>query len=309
MRTLAETIRTHTANHLLNENGLLFGQCVTAVGWIGGTVPELSEAQGIVELPTSDVSNSGIVCGAALAGRRPIYAIRYQGFMAFNGATLLNYAAKSKEMWGVPCPVFVRGIAMEGGMGPVAGGMHHSSVARMPGMPIFAPITPKEWTHTWRWFLRHDVPVYCSEHRRSFSNANEFNDIDTDTGVTIIAIGAARFEADIAIRKLRKKVGTIGLIHAYELKPLRFTRPQIMQIKASQHCLVVDSDYEICGISEHIAYQIKKRYGTDCTVLGIADKTAGFSARHDQVTPSAQQIGRAVTKLFRNHGKPPTTPS
>ena len=34
---------------------------------------------------------------------------------------IINYACKSKEIWKVPCPVFVRGIAMEGGIGPVAG--------------------------------------------------------------------------------------------------------------------------------------------------------------------------------------------
>jgi hypothetical protein len=59
MATVAETISGITRKHLLENNGLLFGQCVTAVGWVGGTIPPLREEDGIVELPTSDVSNGG----------------------------------------------------------------------------------------------------------------------------------------------------------------------------------------------------------------------------------------------------------
>jgi aminomethyltransferase len=46
-RTVAETIRETTRRHLTENKGLLFGQCVTAVGWIGGTVPEMTEKEGI----------------------------------------------------------------------------------------------------------------------------------------------------------------------------------------------------------------------------------------------------------------------
>ena len=52
-RTTAETINEITRNHLTHGDGLLLGQCVTAVGWIGGTVPD---CEGIVELPMTDVA-------------------------------------------------------------------------------------------------------------------------------------------------------------------------------------------------------------------------------------------------------------
>ena len=119
-RVLSETIKSITKDHLEQKRGRLYAQCVKAVGWIGGTVPD---TVGIVELPTSDVSNGGIVVGAALAGERPIYVVRYQGFLAYNMITVLNYAAKSMEMWNTPCPVLVRALGMEGSMGPVASNM------------------------------------------------------------------------------------------------------------------------------------------------------------------------------------------
>ena len=65
-RTVADTIKAITRNHLENHNGLLFGQAITAVGWVNNTVPD---CRGIVEFPMSDVSNMGIACGAADDGR------------------------------------------------------------------------------------------------------------------------------------------------------------------------------------------------------------------------------------------------
>ena len=45
---------------------MCFGQCLTAVGWVGGTLPELYEEDGMVEVTTADVANGGFVVGAGL---------------------------------------------------------------------------------------------------------------------------------------------------------------------------------------------------------------------------------------------------
>src|SRR5437870_551908 len=99
--TVAETIKGITRQHLKN-GGVAMGQCLTAVGWVGGTVPDMTEEDGLIELSMDDTSAGGIAVGHALAGRRPIYIVRYQGFQWFNAPFIVNYAAKSKEMWGVP---------------------------------------------------------------------------------------------------------------------------------------------------------------------------------------------------------------
>ena len=51
--------------HLLEEKSLCFGQCLTAVGWVGGTLPELYEEDGMVEV-AADVANGGFVVGLSL---------------------------------------------------------------------------------------------------------------------------------------------------------------------------------------------------------------------------------------------------
>jgi len=297
--TVAETIKSITRQHLEQGNGLLFSQCVTAVGWIGGTVPELAAEQGLVELPMADVAGPGIAVGAALVGRRPIYVIRYQGFMWYNASPLLNYAAKSKEMWGIPCPIFVRSLALEGGIGPVASGCHHGMVMRMPGMPICAPMTPREWRGVWDWFMSHDDPVYVSEHRRSFPIDYEMEPIFNDRArITILAISAGRLNALEAVKLLTAEGITCDLIHVAWLKPFRMDDVILNSLNKTGLGLVVDSDFEIAGPSRSIAYELMLASSVPVHALGLEDRTAGFAPHLDNPTPPVEKIVKQVRTLL-----------
>jgi len=83
MPTLRDTIKETVRHHLKEKNGIAMGHCLTAVGWVGGTLPELYEDDGMVELSMADVAGGGIAVGAALAGRRTMYVIRYQGSLEY----------------------------------------------------------------------------------------------------------------------------------------------------------------------------------------------------------------------------------
>ena len=285
MPTVAETIRESTRIHLTSNNGLLFGQCLEAVGWVGGTVPD---CEGIVELSMADVSGAGIAVGAALVGRKPIYVIRYQGFMWYDAAPLLNYAAKSKEMWNVPCPIFIRSIASEGA-GPVAGGSHHGMVMRMPGIKVFAPMTPNEWLEGWNYFLDHDEPVYCSEHRDSFKINYELKDvIKSDSKITLLPISAARLFTSFI-----PKADVIGITW---LKPFKVTDVMKASLKKTGIGLIVDSDFEQSGKS--IAHTLMLETGVPVHVLGLEDNTAGFSKETDNGTPSVKRILEKIKEII-----------
>lgn len=304
-RTVAETIRATTLRHLEEGHGLLFGQCVTAVGWIGGTVPERIEGQGIVELSMADVAGPGIAVGAALVGRRPMFVCRYQGFMWYNAATLLNYAAKSRQMWGVPCPIFIRALAMEGGIGPVATGCHHSMIMRMPGIAVCAPMTPGEWLETWEWFMVHNDPLYASEHRRSYAIDYEMSPVLNDrSDLTIFAISAARLNAIEAAKRLDQEGITCDLIHLLWLKPFSITDVMLTSLRRTGLGLVIDSDFEIAGACRSIAYELMLASGVPVHALGLEDRTAGFAPHLDNVTPTPDRIVKRVRELT---GRAPET--
>ena len=73
-KTVADTIRELTRQHIADNNGLVLGQCLSAVGWVQNTVP--AQKKGIEELPMTDIAGAGIAVGAALTGRRPIFILQ-----------------------------------------------------------------------------------------------------------------------------------------------------------------------------------------------------------------------------------------
>jgi len=153
----------------------------------------------MIELSMADVAGAGIVVGTALAGERPIYVVRYQGFQWYNSPIIANYAMKSKEIWQRPCPMFIRSIAMEGGIGPVAGSSHHSIYQRMPGAKIASPMTPGEYAGVYKQFMEDDDVYYISEHRKSYDNTEELPDtFHEKADITLFPISITRFAAEEA---------------------------------------------------------------------------------------------------------------
>ena len=69
-KTLRDTIKDLIRVHLIKNKGLVMGQCLTAVGWVGGTLPELYEKNGMIELSMADVAGGGIAVGAALQKKK-----------------------------------------------------------------------------------------------------------------------------------------------------------------------------------------------------------------------------------------------
>lgn len=293
MVTLAGTIRGITRSHLLSSGGLLYGQCISAVGWVGGTVPSDCGSR-IVELPTSDVSNSGIVVGAGLAGARPIYIIRYQGFMWYNGCNLVNYAGISKVMWGRSCPIFIRSIGMEGGIGPVASGMLHSLAIKSPGIAVAAPITSLEWVNVWNYFMSNDCPVYCSENRLSFSSSSSLESlIKYPVDVTIFAISSTRYTAYAAAKELLEVHGIrCNIIGIVWLKPLVISF--VESLRQSKFGIVLDCDHTLCGMAESVAYKLSGLTGKLVYGYGLRDAVSGFS---ELVDNRSMGVSELVSKI------------
>jgi pyruvate/2-oxoglutarate/acetoin dehydrogenase E1 component len=297
-RTVRDTIKEILRNHL-DSGYQLFGQCLTAVGWVGGTIPELPNHPNLVELSMADVLGGGIVVGAALAGKRPIYVVRYQGFQWYNSPIITNYAGKTKDMWGVSCPVLVRSIAMEGGMGPVAGSSHHGIYFRMPGIKIISPMTPLEYKEAYDYYINNDETVYISEHRKSYDNKSEFSNItEENPDVVLFPFSITRFESELARQELSNQGIKTSIFHQVWINPLKIDDYQIENLKKSKYGgIVLDDDYPN-GIAKQIAYELMLKSGKPVYVLCIEEKVAGFQPHNDNLPPSKEKIISFVKKLL-----------
>jgi pyruvate/2-oxoglutarate/acetoin dehydrogenase E1 component len=254
----------------------------------------------MIELSMADVAGGGIVVGAGLMMTRPIYVIRYQGFNWYNCPMIVNYACKSKEIWKKPCPILVRGIAMEGGIGPVAGSSHHSLYYRMPGVKILSPMTPREYKQTYEYFMNNDDVIYVSEHRGSYDNTKELNDIIYDkSDLVIFAISITRFEALKVQEILKNENINISVINMFWIKPYKITQKYIKTLKNSKFGgLVIDDDYED-GIAKSIANDLSNISGKSIKTLGLKNKTAGFHPNVDNLPPNADQIYKLIKKIIK----------
>ena len=299
-KTLREVIKETIYFHLKKKKGFVFGQCLTAVGWVGGTLPHLTEKDGMVDLSMADVANGGIVAGAALSNRRPIYVIRYQGFSWFNAPIILNYACKSKELWGVPSPILIRGIAMEGSIGPVAGSSHHSIYYKMPGIKIISPMTPNEYKYAYKYFMKNDDVLYVSEHRGSYDNNKELKDyLPKNCDLILFSISITRFEAVKVRNILNKKGYKIGIANILWIKPFKIKEKWISALKESRYGgIVLDDDYSK-GVASDIAYKLMKRTGSKIEIMGLKDKSAGFSKASDNLPPNSEEIIKMILKIIR----------
>lgn len=296
-RTVAETIREITRVHLEENDGLLFGQTVSAVGWVNNTVPD---CQGIVEFPMSDVSNMGIACGAAIAGRRPIIVVRFQDFMWLNSSPLVNYAAKTKDIFGTSTPIFVRTLATENA-GCTHSGVMHGIFMHMPGIRVCSPMTPGEYESVWGDFMTHDDPMVVSEHRSSFKNDREFANTDHAADVTLVGISAARFNLDQAVERLARDGLRCNVAHLFRLKPWDLT-PALAALDNSRMAIVVDAGFETCGASQAAAYELSWRTHKPVKALGLFDRSVGQSPASRNDTPSAERITEVVLQAWQEKG-------
>ncbi|MFL2876004.1 MAG: hypothetical protein ACJZ8D_02790 [Candidatus Pelagibacter sp.] len=299
-KELRVTIKEITRRHLKKYKSQVFGQNLTGVGWVAGTLPKLFEKDGVIELPMADVAGGGIVTGSALMGKRPIYIIRYQGYNWFNCIFIVNYACKSNEIWKIPCPIMIRGIASEGSIGPVAGSAHISIIYKMPGLKIFSPMTSKEYVNTYKKFLKSKDVFYISEHRHSYSNTSEFkNDIKGKKDIILMPISVTRFEAEKAKNELQQKGFKVGIIHLVNLKPFEIKKPWIEAIKKSKFgVLMMDNDYKD-GILRILAHKVNEQTNKRVFVLGLKDKSAGHHRKVDNLPPNNKDIINMVKSIIK----------
>jgi pyruvate dehydrogenase E1 component beta subunit len=293
--TVADTIREISRQHLEKNNGLLLGQSISAVGWVNNTVPDCA---GIIELPMTDVAGAGIAVGTAMVGRRPIFVIRFQDFLILNGSQLIFYAAKSKELHGRSTPIFVRAIAADG-IGPVHSGVVHSIFMHFPGFRVCSPMTPKEYQAIWDDFMAHDDPMIVSEHRTSFSNTEELDDIiHPDACITLYPISATRFAALKAAEQLATEGILCNVIHLLWLKPFVADERLVQPLLNSKRGMVIDAGHEIAGASQAIAYQLTQATGIPVKALGLEDRTKCLCHPLKNEIPTADRIAATIRTIL-----------
>jgi transketolase C-terminal domain/subunit len=187
---------------------------------------------------------------------------------------------------------------MEGSIGPVAGSSHHAMYYRMPGIKIFSPMTSLEYETCYQNFMKDDSVYYISEHRGSYNNTKEFNNkLHEKCDITLFAISITRFEAEKAKIILEEKDLKVNIIHLFQLKPFLCSDYMLNSLANSTYGgIVLDDDFED-GIGKNISSDLMLNTLKPVRVMGLKNKSAGFSKEFDNLPPSCEEIVEKVLQI------------
>ena len=176
-----------------------------------------------------------------------------------------------------------------------------ASTQCMPGIKIASPMTPKEYLSIYDNFMKNDDVLYVSEHRGSYSNTDELKDfVSENLDIILFPISITRFEAQRAKIELEKHGYKIGIANILWIKPFVIKREWENAVKTSKFGgIVLDDDYSQ-GVATNLAYDIMKKTGKKIDIMGLKNKSAGFSKETDNLPPNSSEIVERVKKIIKS---------
>jgi pyruvate/2-oxoglutarate/acetoin dehydrogenase E1 component len=286
--------------------------------------------------PISEAAFVGAAVAAAMAGLHPIVEVMLVDFIGVAMDALLNHAAKVEAFSGGrwQAPLVVR-AACGGGYGD--GGQHEQSLwgwlAHIPGLSVVVPSTPVDAGGLMLAALDHDGPVVYLEHKLladywldalgAGGRTTVSYDVPTDGAsgmvpdtwapvplgqaklrrsgedLTLVSVGVGVHRCLEAAAELEQQGISAAVLDLRTVAPL--DRSAVVDaVRRTGRMLVVDEDYEACGLSGELAATVLEagvpvRYGRVCTQTTIP------YARdlEDQTLPNTPRITEAAARLSK----------
>lgn len=285
--------------------------------------------------PISEAAFVGAGVGAAMAGLRPVVDVMIADFLPVAMDAIVNHAAKNRTIsggkWNVP---LVIRTACGGGYGD--GGQHEQSLwgwmAHIPGICAVVPSNPSDAGGLMIASLECEDPVIFFEHKLlselwlGYMGIGGRKEVAFDSpaegtsgkvpdkwepiplgkacvkrkgaDITMISLGVGVHRCLEAAVMLAKEGIQAGIIDLRSVFPL--DKKTIFEEVAGSGCmLVVDEDYQYCGLSGELAAialeeGLSFKYERVCTT-----QTIPYSRkREDEVLPNTERILSAAKKIL-----------
>jgi pyruvate/2-oxoglutarate/acetoin dehydrogenase E1 component len=295
-------LRTHIKNsmtlHLNENNGLIFGHNLTDVGWVAGTIPELPDHSGYVELPITDIAGVGLAVGASLSGRPIIFISRYQGYLWFNLAPIATYAAIADKVFEQESWIMVRSIADDGAFGPIASGTYLSLAAQIPNLDIVSPTSPEEWVEVWSHFVSNRKPIFVSEHRSSYSNFQDVGLRSVKPDIVILSIGGNAIDSENLKSLLSRENLECSVFNLLWIKPLKFPERFLESLTEAKHCFILDPSFKDYGLAQSVAHVLSALTNVPTTIIASKLEFPGYAKELRSSLLSADQVFNEVKRVM-----------
>ena len=219
------------------------------------------------DTPICERGFTGLACGAAMAGARPVVDFMFIDFLLDAWGEIVNQIAKMQFMSSgrLTMPVVLRGCI---GMGHSAAthhsGRYYGMLAQVPGLRVVVPSTPRDAKGLFAHALRGDDPVLFLEHREILQVKGPVEESDFEipfgrariaragTDATVVAVGRMNHLCLAAAETLAKEGVSIEVIDPRTVNPLD-ADAILASVAKTGRLLVVDEPAGPCGLAAEVA--------------------------------------------------------
>jgi len=225
------------------------------------------------DTPISERGFTGLCTGAALVGGRPIVDFMFLDFLLDAMGEIINQTSKMQYMSAgrLTMPLVFRGSI---GVG-FASATHHSGnyypmLARVPGLRVVVPSTPRDAKGLLKTAIRSDDPVFFLEHKAVLNLKGPVPEDEylipfgeaavvragTDLSVVAVAFMVQR-TLEVATALAREGL-SVEVIDLRSVAPLDI-ETILTSVHKTGRLLIVDEDYGPFGVGAEIAAQVMAR--------------------------------------------------
>jgi len=288
------------------------GNFRTTAGLYATYGPEL-----LRDTPICERGFTGLACGAAMAGARPVVDFMFIDFLLDAWGELVNQIAKMRFMSSgrLRMPVVLRGCI---GMGHSAAthhsGSYYGMLAQVPGLRVVVPSTPRDAKGLFAHALRGEDPVLFLEHREILQVKGPVEEGDYEipfgrariarpgSDATVVAVGRMNHLCLAAAETLAAEGASMEVIDPRTIAP--FDAEAILaSVAKTGRLLVVDEPAGPCGLAAEVAALAADRGFDDLDapvkrLCGVPSPTPYSPVLEAAVLPSTATIEEAMRELL-----------
>jgi pyruvate dehydrogenase E1 component beta subunit len=274
----------------------------------------------IIDTPISEMGFTGIGCGAAMGGLRPIIEFMTWNFAMQAIDQIINSAGKLHYMsaGNLGCPIVFRGLnGASFGVAAQHSQCYAAWYSHCPGLKVVVPYDAEDARGLLKASIRDNNPVVFLENEPMYGRSFEVDKrvMDKDFVLPIGKAHIAREGKHCTIVTFSKMVGlsldaaaelekegiSVEVINLRTLRPLD-TTTIINSVKKTNRCVTVEEGWPTCGIGAEISAIISETSAFDFLDAPIARVTGAdvplpYAINLErQALPQVENIINAVKK-------------
>ena len=315
--TLREAINEALAEEMERDPKVfIMGEDIATGGAYAAVTNGLPEKVGkdrVINTPISEACFTGAALGAALRGYRPILEFMLGDFYTVAADQIINQIAKARYMSGgkVSVPVTLR--FPTGGY--LSQASQHSQspetiYIHTPGLKVVYPSGAYTAKGLLKSAIRDDNPVAFMEPKILYEVAQEVPKEDytiqigkanvalSGDDLTIVCYGYQVVQSKKATENLSEY--SIEIIDLQSLDPLDIDTI-LSSVSKTGRLLLVQEDYSVCSVSEHIAYEVYSELSLKSKIEIISSKYSPipFSLPLERyILPQVEDIEEGIKKIL-----------